>query len=118
MKVPLWTVVATLVVTAQSDQLKVDSGTPLQFYNHRSTVKLQYRQKLRRLTEIDADKAKEIALRECRAKTVHSETLTHRGQLLYYDIVTDRCRIEINALDGKVISKQTPKRPHRQGERG
>jgi len=109
MKILLCTLVISAAVMAQNEQLKVDRGTPLQIYNHRSIVQLQHRQKLRRLSRIGPDEAKAIARKECGTKGVHSLHLDHEGQLLFYRIAADRCMIEINALDGVVIRKDLDK---------
>lgn len=78
--------------------------TPLHTYNHKLTIKLQKKRQLRSLARIKQNKAREIALSHC-AQNVTSSILTHRGQLLYYRIYTENCKIEINALDGAIISK-------------
>jgi len=77
MKALLFTLLFTLISSANT-QLKVDSMTPLHTYNHKPSAKL---------------------------KNVKSYKLTHKRQLLFYRIYTQNCKIEINALDGAIISK-------------
>lgn len=78
--------------------------TPLRTYNHKPTIKLQKKRQLRSLARIKENEAREIALSHC-VENVTSSKLKHRGQLLYYRIYTENCKIEINALDGAIVSK-------------
>lgn len=103
MKALFYTIIFSIIVSANA-QLKVDSMTPLRSYNHKPTVKLQKQRQLRSLANVKQDEAKEIAAALCDQK-VRSYKLTHRGQLLFYRIYTEDCKVEINALDGSIISK-------------
>jgi len=103
MKALLFTLLFSLMASA-STQLKVSSMTPLRTYNHKLTIKLQKKRQLRSLARIKENEAQGIALSHC-APNITSSKLTHRGQLLYYRIYTKNCKIEINALDGAIISK-------------
>ena len=105
MKILLGVILFSLLGLADSQQLKVDSSTPLQIYNHRPNVQLQHQQKLRRLSNIKPEAAKQIARKACNAQEISYLKLKHRGQLLFYRITTKYCAVEINALDGAVISK-------------
>jgi len=103
MKTLLFTLLFSLIASANT-QLKVSSMTPLRTYNHKPTIKLQKKRQLRSLARIKENEAREIAISLC-TQNVTSSKLTHRGQLLYYRIYTENCKIEINALDGAIISK-------------
>lgn len=89
-----------------AEQMKVDNSIPLTIYNHRPSVQLQHKRKLQRLSKVKSDQVVEIALRVCHANKIHSKRLKHKGQLLFYRIVTEKCLVEINALDGDIISKE------------
>lgn len=105
MKNSIWIIIFSIVAAANAEQVKVDNDTPLSTYNHSPIAKFRYHQKLRRLSKIKMDQAKDIARKECNDQTIESQKITHRGQLLYYKITTQHCNIEINALDGAVIKK-------------
>ncbi len=103
MKVLIYTIIFSIISSANT-QLKVDSMIPLRSYNYKPTAKLQKQRQLRSLANVKQDEAKEIAAALC-DQNVTSYKLTHRGQLLFYRIYTDDCKVEINALDGSIISK-------------
>jgi uncharacterized membrane protein YkoI len=103
MKTLLFTILFSVIVSASTQQ-KVSGMTPLRTYNHKPTVKLQKKWQLQSLAKIKENEAQEIAASLC-AQNVTSSKLKHRGQLLYYRIYTENCKIEINALDGAIVSK-------------
>jgi len=105
MKNSIWIIIFSIAVVTSAEQIKVRNDTPLSTYNHSPIAKMNYHQKLRRLSKVKMDQAKEIARKECNNQTIESQKITHRGQLLYYKITTQHCNIEINALDGAVIKK-------------
>lgn len=104
MKALLFTLLFSLISSANT-QLKVDSMTPLHTYNHKLSIKLKKQGKLRSLANVKQQEALKIAASHCK-HDIKSNKLTHRGQLLFYRIYTQDCKIEINALDGAVISKE------------
>ena len=103
MKALLFTILFSIIGSA-STQLKVSNMTPLRTYNHKPTIKLQKKRQLQSLAKIKQNEAQDIAVSLC-AQNVTSSKLKHRGQLLYYRIYTENCKIEINALDGAIVSK-------------
>jgi len=107
MKALICTIILSVIASADT-QLKVDSMTPLRSYNHKLTVKLQKQRQLRSLANVKKDEAKEIAAVLC-DRDATSYKLTHRGQLLFYRIYADNCKVEINALNGAIISKAVSK---------
>ena len=56
------------------------------------------------LANIKYEEAQELASTYCKEKVI-SHRLTHKGQLLFYRSYTKNCEVEINALDGALISK-------------
>jgi len=106
MKKSVWIIIFSLVIVMNAEQIKVDNDTPLWFYNHSPIAKMNYHQKLRQLSKVKSNQAKEIARKECNDKTIKSLKITHKGQLLYYKIRTQYCHIEVNALDGSIIKKE------------
>ena len=109
-------IACSLFETATAEQLKVDNSIQLRSFNHRPSVRLQHRQKLRQLTKIGPKEAEGIAQKACDAEKIRSNRLTHKGQLLYYRIETDRCTVTINALDGAVISSTLEQKVGGKGE--
>lgn len=107
MKALFCTIILSVIASANT-QLKVDSMIPLRTYNHKPTVKLQKQRQLRSLARIKKDEVEEMAASLC-DQNVTSYKLTHRGQLLFYRIYTEDCKVEINALDGAIISKVVSK---------
>ena len=103
MKALLFTLLFSLISSANT-QLKVDSMTPLHTYNHKPSIKLKKQRELRSLAKVKQQEALKIAASLC-DQEVTSYKLTHRRQLLLYRVYTQAYKIEINALDGAVISK-------------
>ena len=103
MKALLFSLLFSLITSANT-QLKVNSMTPLHTYNHKLSIKLKKQGKLRSLAHVKQKEALKIAASQC-DQNIKSNKLTHRGQLLFYRIYTQDCKIEINALDGAIISK-------------
>ncbi len=105
MKIPLFILLLSLFTVAnESNPLLVDSNINLQNYNHKPSLTLKHRYKLKRLARISPIKAKEITAQACKEPVVY-QRLTHKGQLLFYMSVTNTCALKINALDGTIISK-------------
>jgi hypothetical protein len=82
----------------------VDNSIQLQNYNHKPSVKLQHKLKLKRLAKISSTEAKEITSKICNEPVVYQK-LSHKGQLLFYLNITKHCAVKVNALDGTIISK-------------
>jgi hypothetical protein len=103
MKVLLFILLFSLVGFANTKtQIKTDKI--LHSYNHKPSIKLKQQRELRALAKISKNDAKKITASVCHEK-INVLTLTHKKQLLYYRIYTDHCKLEINALDGMIISK-------------
>jgi uncharacterized membrane protein YkoI len=103
MKALLYTIVFS-VIGAANTQLMVDNTIQLRTYNHKLSLKLKKQRELRQLTKIKYEEALEIASSYCKEDII-SQRLTHKGQLLFYRSYTENCKVEINALDGALISK-------------
>ena len=106
MKNSIWIIIFCVALLTNAAQIKVDNNIPLSTYNHAPIAQLYYHQKLRRLSKVTMNQAKEITRKECKEQIIKSQKITHRGQLLYYRITTQYCSIEINALDATVIKKE------------
>lgn len=105
MKALLLLIIFMTIIQA-SDQMMVDSATPLTSYNHRMSVSMKKKSELKRLAKIDKEQAQKIATASCK-EPAQSLKLTHQGQLLYYRVYTEHYTVTINALDGSVISKKS-----------
>lgn len=103
MKTLLFTLLFSLISFANT-QMKVNSMTPLHTFNHKLSIKLKKQGKLRSFANIKQKEALNIAASQCNQDII-SHKLTHKGQLLFYRIYTKNCKVEINALDGAIISK-------------
>lgn len=103
MKILLFTIVFSVICTANT-QLMVDDAIPLHTYNHKSSLKLKKQIQLQQLARVKYEEAKKTAALYCRENVI-SQRLRHKGQLLFYRSYTENCKIEINALDGSIISK-------------
>ena len=103
MKMLLYSIVFSVIGTANT-QLMVDDTIPLRTYNHKLSLKLKKQRELRQLTKIKYEESREMAASYCKEDII-SHRLTHKGQLLFYRSYTENCIVEINALDGALISK-------------
>jgi uncharacterized membrane protein YkoI len=103
MKTLLLVLLLSLVGSANT-QMKVESKTLLHTYSHKPSMKLKKQRELRALAKVTKDEAIQIASTLCH-EDVTAQKLSNRGQLLYYRIFTTNCKVEVNALDGKIISK-------------
>lgn len=103
MKALFFTLLFTLISSANTP-VKVDRSTPLHTYNHKPSIKLKKHREFRALAKVKKQKAFDIALSVCN-EPVRSYKLTHNRQLLFYRMYTQNCKLEINALDGSIISK-------------
>lgn len=90
--------------SSASTQLMVDITTPLRTYNHKPYIKLKKQRKLISLANIKQKDALKVAALQCN-QDIKSHQLAHKGQLLYYRVYTQDCKVKINALDGAIISK-------------
>ncbi len=82
----------------------VDNGIALQYYNHKPSVKLEHKLKLKTVAEISSTEAKKMTLKLCNEPVVYQK-LTYKDKLLFYLNITKHCAVKINALDGTIISK-------------
>jgi len=67
-------------------------------------MKLKKQREFRSLAKVKENEAMEIAVSGCNEE-IKIHKLTHKRQLLFYRVFTQNCKIEINALDGSIISK-------------
>jgi len=103
MKILLYTIVLS-VLSVGTEQVKVDSSTQLRSYNHRPSLAMKKETQLKYLAKVSKEEVEKIAKDICNEK-VKSMSLTHKGQLLFYRVDTQNCKLEINALDAAIISK-------------
>jgi len=93
------------IMVSANQQAMVDSSIRLKSYNHRLSIQIEKENLLKRLAKIDGEKAQKIAKDICK-EPMSSLDLTHKGQLLFYRIHTQHCKVNINALDGSVVSEK------------
>lgn len=104
MKALLYIIVFSITASANA-QLMVEDTIQLRTYNHKLSLKLKKQRLLRQLAEVTSKEARKMAAAYCHGDVI-SHRLTHKGQLLFYRSSTKNCEIDINALDGSVISKK------------
>lgn len=100
---PLWLMVMCTMISAGQAQMTVDDSIPLQSYNHRMSLKMKKESQMKRLVRVTPELLNKTVQRNCKEKAV-SKRLLHKGQLLFYRVYTEKCVVDINALDGAVIS--------------
>jgi len=105
---PLWLMVMCTMISGGQAQMTVDDSISLQSYNHRMSLKMKKESQIKRLVRITPESLEKTVQRNCKEKAV-SKRLLHKGQLLFYRVYTEKCVVDINVLDGAVISKKNHK---------
>ena len=93
------------IISLGKIQVTVDDSIPLPSYNHRISLKMKKESQMKRLVRITPESLEKIAQNSCKEKPL-SKRLLHKGQLLFYRVYTEKCVVDINAIDGAVISKK------------
>jgi hypothetical protein len=93
------------VISVAETQITVDDSIPLQSYNHRLSLKMKKESQMKQLVNITPQALDTIVQNTCGEK-LQTKRLTHRRQLLFYRVYTEKCVLDINALDGKIIEKE------------
>jgi len=75
-------------------------------YNHSPLGKIRYQRTLQKEAKVDKKEAIEIAQKSCNQKPNFIKIRYHNS-LLFYKIKTKSCYLEINAIDGSIIKKET-----------
>ena len=94
-----------LFVFASEGTLTPTEHNSIHGYNNRPTVKIGKKQKMHRLHKVDEKEASQIA-KENTKEEVKKLKLTHSGNILKYRVVTKSYVLEINALNGEILSKK------------
>ncbi|GEM_PF-1739685 len=102
---PLWFMMIFAVISVSKTQMMVDDSTPLQSYNHRLALKMKKESQMKRLVKITPGTLDTIVENTCGGKLL-TKRLAHRRQLLFYRVYTEKCVVDINALDGEIIEKE------------
>ncbi|MDD2367696.1 MAG: hypothetical protein PHQ90_00250 [Sulfuricurvum sp.] len=93
-----------LVLHAQSAEMTAREHMSIHNSNSRPSVQLQAKQEMHRIHKIDEKQLAQLVLNETNEEIV-SEKLTHRAEILYYDVRTKSYQLEVNALDGTFLKK-------------
>ncbi len=93
-----------LVLQAQSAEMTAREHMSIHNSSSRPSVQLQAKQEMHRIHKIDEKQLAELVQKET-GEAIISEKLTHRGEILYYDVRTANYRLEVNALDGTVLKR-------------
>lgn len=73
--------------------------------NSRPSAQLQAKQEMHRIHKVDEKQLEQLVQKET-GEEITSKKLTHRGEILYYDVYTANYRLEVNALDGAFLKKE------------
>lgn len=99
-------VLSTLLLSlyAQSAKMTTREQMSIDTSNPRPSARFQAKQEMHRIHKIDEKKLAELVEQETN-ETITREELTHRAEILYYDVRTKSYQLEVNALDGSILKK-------------
>ena len=75
-------------------------------YNKNPVLKTKTEQKMNKLSNIKDEQARKIVKKET-TEDVEKLKLTHSGNFLVYKATTKSYRVQVNALDGTVMKKES-----------
>jgi uncharacterized membrane protein YkoI len=104
MKIIILTLIP-LFALASSDSLNTTQYNSIHDYNNRPATNMQKRIKMHRLHKIDEEEAMKIAQKHTNEKVLKLR-LTHKSNKLFYHIHTKSYELDINALNGEIITKK------------
>ncbi|MDD2781514.1 hypothetical protein [Sulfuricurvum sp.] len=104
MKTLLTLITLIFALHAQSAEMTAREHMSIHTSNSRPSVQFQTKQKMHRIHKVDEKQLAQLVQKETKEAIV-SEKLTHRGEILYYDVRTANYRLEVNALDGTVLKR-------------
>ena len=96
---------APLFLVASQERLTPIEHGSIHNYNKRPIVKMSKKNRMHKLHKVD-EHAVATIVKAKTAEEVEDMKLLHSGSLLKYKIKTEHYLLEINALDGTIISKQ------------
>ena len=95
---------APLFLFASQDRLSNSEHNSIHNYNNRPIVKMNKNQKMHRLHKVNEKEVAKIT-QDVTGEEFSDMKLLHSGNILKYYIKTKNYTLEVNALDGKIISK-------------
>lgn len=104
MKLLLLLLTLAFSVFAQSSEMSIQEYNSIQTSNVRSTVQFQKKQEMHRIHKVDEKALGELVQKET-SQSIINQNLTHRGQILYYEVQTNSYILEVNAMDGSILKK-------------
>ncbi|MDD4856310.1 MULTISPECIES: hypothetical protein [Sulfurimonadaceae] len=90
---------------AQSAEMTAREHMSIHTSNSRPSAQLQAKQEMHRIHKVDEKQLEQLVQKET-GEEITSKKLTHRGEILYYDVYTANYRLEVNALDGAFLKKE------------
>lgn len=93
-------------IMIQAEEMSIAAHQSLHIYNRKPSVQVQLKQKMHALHKIDEVEAKKIAQSHCADENIQMK-LVHKKAYLLYDVYSKTCSFYINALDGKIIDKES-----------
>lgn len=99
-------VLGTLILAlyAQSAEMTAREHMSIHTSNPRPSAQLQAKQEMHRIHKIDEKQLAQLVQKETNEEII-SEKLTHRAEILYYDVRTKSYQMEVNALDDTFLKK-------------
>lgn len=99
-------VLSTLLLSlhAQTAEMTVWEHMLIDTSNPRPSARFQAKQEMHRIHKIDEKQLAQLILKETNEEIIREE-LTHRAEILYYDVRTKSYQLEVNALDGSILKK-------------
>ena len=93
-----------LVLHAQTAEMTAREHMTIDISNPRPSAQFQAKQEMHRIHNIDEKQLAQLVQKET-GEEMTNEKLTHRDRILYYEVRTENYRLEVNALDGTILSR-------------
>ena len=98
----IWSIM--LVLQAEATNITVQEHNSFHNTNNRSSLNGLKKRNMHALHKIDEKKATQLVKTET-GEEIISQTLTHEGNSLFYDIDTKNYTIVLDAIDGTILKK-------------
>ncbi len=99
-------VLSTLLLSlhAQTAEMTAREHMLIDTSNPRPSARFQAKQEMHRIHKIDEKQLAQLVQKETNEEIIRQE-LTHRAEILYYDVRTKSYKLKVNALDGSIFNK-------------
>ncbi|MDQ1340051.1 MAG: hypothetical protein QG567_1208 [Campylobacterota bacterium] len=93
-----------LVLQAEATNITVQEHNSFHNTNSRPILQMDKKRKMHALHKIDEKEVAQLVKNETDEEII-SNTLTHKGNTLFYNIYTKNYIIELDAIDGTILKK-------------